>query len=266
MDYRQFNLMNDLGETYRLTIANKYGAGFAYDVKGLGAEESTTYQQIGTRFGLLTDKINQQKINGVISFFNPHAYENYVKFALFCQHKPLKLYYRTPAGEYWRDGIVTKIEKSESAESLKAVIEFTASGLWYRPFEVSGTNSVSIFSESANEAGLHIIIKGTMSTPQWSQSVDGTEILTGRLEDKVTATGNTISAAINTDYTLHIRTDTIPYRIYKVYDYTGEVTDMYINSDWSTERFCLLQHGDNVIQCASATRIRVEGREEYETI
>lgn len=266
MDYRQFNLMNDLGETYRLTIANKYGAGFMHDVSGLGFEEATTYQQIGNRYGLLTDKINQKKIKGVISFFQPHAYENYEKFVLFCQHKPLKMYYRTPAGEYWRDGSVTTIEKSESADSLKATAEFTASGLWYRPFEVEGTNAVSIASESTNESGLHIIIKGAMSAPLWTQTVDGVQILTGKLENKTQASGNIISATITADDTLHIRTDTIPYRIYKVYDYTGEETDMYINSDWNTERFALLQYGDNVIRCQSATSVKVEGRVEYETI
>lgn len=264
MDYRQFNLVNDQGETYRLTLSNKYGAGFLHEVKNLGTEEATTFQQIGNRFGLLTDVINQRKINGIINFFNPRSYESYMRFALFCQHKPLKMYYRTPAGEFWRDGIVTKIEKSESAESLKAAIEFTATSLWYQNYKVTGTTEVDINSDSINASGCHIAITGVMASPTWSQTVNGETEITGVLEDK-TEGGVTVSAAIAAGETLHIRTDVIPYEIYKT-DGNGVKTDMYKNSKWDTERFCLIRYGLNVITCSAASSVTVEGRREYETV
>lgn len=265
MDYRQFNLINDKDETYRLTLANRYASAFMHDVTGLGKEESAEYQQIGNVFGLRTDKINQKKINGIIKFFEPHAYQNYLKFALFCQKKPLKLYYRTPSGEYYRDGIVSKIEKSENADSLQATIEFTAMSLWYQPFNLSGTTEVSVLSDSMNASGCHISIMGQMSSPMWQQNIDDVVRITGVLENKTLSDGTVLSPELGEADTLHIRTDTIPYRIYKT-DRHGVETDLYGNSKWDTERFCLIECGENKIMCAAATSIEVEGRIEYETV
>ncbi len=264
MDYRQFNLVNSLGETYRLTIAARYGAAFIHDITEMGSESSSEFQQIGNQFGIISDRINQKNITGVIRFFQPRAYENYAKFILFAQHKPLMLYYRTPAGEFWRDGIITKIDKSENADVLQATIKFSATSLWYQHFEIDGTTSAEINSESVNQSGCHITITGAMAAPAWAQTIDGETVITGALEDK-TVDGNTVSAAISAGESLHIRTDTMPYQIYKI-DGNEDRTDMYINSDWSTERFCLIGYGDNEISCAGAESIKVEGRIEYETI
>lgn len=262
---RRFDLINSLGETYRLTLADKYGAAFMHDVTGLGAEQDAEFQQIGNRFGLLNDKINQKTITGIIKFFQPRAYENYIRFTLFCQHAPLKIYYRTDAGEFWRDGIVTKIDKSENAESLKATIDFEATSLWYTPYSLEGINTVNILSESKNESGCHITITGTLSAPYWTQSVNGQQIVVGRLENKTGADGGTISPAISAGEKLHIRTDVSPYRIYKTNNMNVE-TDLYFNSNWNTERFCLIQYGHNVISCPNAVKVEVEGRIEYETV
>lgn len=262
---REFDLINSLGETYRLTIANRYGAAFLHDVNGLGSDQDAEFQQIGNRFGLLNDKINQKTISGTVKFFQPRAYDNYLRFTLFCQHSPLKIHYRTDSGEFWRDGVVTKIEKSESGNSLKATIDFTATSLWYQPFSLEGINSVDILSDSKNESGCHIIITGTLSAPYWTQSVDGQSVVIGRLENKTGADGGTISPAISAGEKLHIRTDTSPYRIYKTNNMNVE-TDLYFNSDWNTERFCLIQFGHNVISCPNAVKVEVEGRVEYETV
>lgn len=264
MDYRQFNLINEKGETYRLTLADRYGAAFLHDVTGMGADETATYQQIGNEFSIATEKINQKTISGMIKFVNSHAYQSYVKFTLFCQHKPLKLYYRTPAGEYWREGIVSKIEKSENSESLVANIDFTATSLWRQPYRVTGTTSVEILSNTKNESGCHIMIRGQMSSPSWTHKVDGSTRVTGQLENKTLPSGQTISAAIGANDVLHIRTDVTPYEIYKT---TGSVkTDMYRCSKWNTGRFCLVEYGKNLITCANATSIEVEGELEYETV
>lgn len=264
MDIRQFNLVNDAGETYRLTLSNRYGAAFFHDVTNLGSEESAQYQQIGNIFGKLSTRISQKSIQGVIKFTQPRAYENYKKFVLFCQHKPLKIYYRTPSGEYWRDGEVTKIDKSENADVLQASIQFTAASLWYQPFILEGIDRVDILSDSVNESGCHISIQGVFEEPQWEQQIDGAVIRQGKLENK-TENGATISAAIQSGETLHIRTDTIPYKIYKT-NPMGVITDMYRNSKWDTERFCLIGYGHNVIRANNAINIKVEGRLEYETI
>lgn len=265
MDYRQFNLVNDLGETYRLTLADRYGAAFLYDVNGMGSEETATYQQIGNRFNITTRKINQQTISGTIKFVNPYAYQNYDRFVLFCQHKPLKIYYRTPTGEFWRDGIVSSIEKNEDSNSLVATISFMATSLWYQPVISSGTTSASIISNSKNASGCHIKIQGQMTSPTWSQAVNGVNRVTGKLEQKTLPDGRTVSAALGSGETLHIRTDTMPYEIYKTTS-GGVKTDMYICSKWDTKRFCLIEYGENTITCSGASNIEVEGRLEYETV
>lgn len=264
MNYRQFNLINSEGETYRLTLANKH-SGFLYNVAGMGADESAEFQQIGNHFGILSDKINQGTLSGTIKFFKPNAYQEYLRFVLFTQKKPLTMHYRTPAGEFFRDGVVTNISKSEGDNQLRADIEFTCTSLWYQEFVLSGTTSVNIQSESMNESGCHIIIEGPVNTPGWSQTVGGTNVITGALVNRTDVNGDMISAAISSGELLHIRTDTMPYRIYKT-DSNGTETDLYGCSDWSTDRFCLIRYGENVISCNGATSITVEGRIEYETV
>ncbi len=114
---RQFNLVNGEGQVYTLTVSNKY-TGFLATADGLGYEKSNEYQKIGSSFIQLTDSIIQKVISGVVYFFQPYAYQEFSKFALFCQSKDLTLYYRTPTGEYRKDGSITKIEKSEGAKRL----------------------------------------------------------------------------------------------------------------------------------------------------
>lgn len=251
---RTFNLMNSEGAAYTLTIANKYN-GFLSTVDGLGYEEAPEYQQIGNNYDRLMDNINQGVISGIIQFFNPYEYQAYSRFALFCQDKKLTLYYRTPTGLYKRDGSITKIEKSEGKDSLKVKIEFTATSLWYQEIEqtASGT-SITIISESAIESPCHVTFKpsAAITALTWSHAIDGVTKITGGL------TGISVS----TSQTLHIRTDTNPYKIYR----NTEATNYYSKSDFSKKRFILLGKGTNVITFNTSGTIGVEGRILYETV
>ena len=125
---RTFDLVNSDGVAYTLTYVDSY-TGFLYNVSGLGAEHKATYQKIGNEYELIKDEMNQGKISGVIFFMSAYPYQEYLRFADFCQDKKLKLHYRTPAGEFFRDGKITKLEKNENGGAMK--IKF-ASGRFSR--------------------------------------------------------------------------------------------------------------------------------------
>lgn len=255
---RQFNLIDSEGQAYTLTVANRY-TGFLTSASGLGYEKTSDYQKIGNDYEPLTDNINQGVISGVIRFFNPHAYQFFSKFALFCQDKNLTLLYRTPTGEYRRKGSITKIEKSEGEDLLKVKIDFTATSLWYQELKrKTNAAALSVKSESVIESPCCLSFTGVTksnATLAWSQSLNNTSIMTGELD------GVTIAA---TD-TVYIRTDTNPYQIYKVSS-GGTKTDLYGKSDFGTKRFPMLYKGVNVFTVTGATEISIEGRVLYETV
>lgn len=254
---RTFNLVNGEGQVYTLTVSNKY-TGFLATADGLGYEKSNEYQKIGSSFTQLTDSISQKVISGVVYFFQPYAYQEFSKFALFCQSKDLTLYYRTPTGEYRKDGSITKIEKSEGADSLKVKIEFTPVSLWYQSFkEVSTNGSIKIYSESQIESPCCLSFKGITKnneTLAWSQNHDDVEIMTGELDNVTIAATDTV----------YIRTDTNPYKIYKMSQ--GVEGDLYGKSDFATKRFPILYKGVNEIIVTGASEITVEGKILYETV
>ena len=258
IEIRQFNLINGGGETYTLTVSNKY-TGFLGVVDGLGYEKSPEYQKVGNEYTQLTDTINQGVISGVIVFFQPHAYQNFTKFARFCQSDDLTLCYQIPTGLFMKKGSVTKIEKSEGNDSLKVKINFTPRTLWYQDISAEiADSSLTIHSDSLVESPCCLSFSGvavTDSTLEWSQEVNGVEIMTGALG------GVTIDA---TD-TVYIRTDTNPYQIYKV-DSENVKTDLYAKSDFSTARFPLLYMGENEFIITGASSIKVEGKLLYETV
>ena len=255
---RQFNLVNGEGQVYTLTVSNKY-TGFLATADGLGYEKSNEYQKIGSSFIQLTDSIIQKVISGVVYFFQPYAYQEFSKFALFCQSKDLTLYYRTPTGEYRKDGSITKIEKSEGADSLKVKIEFTPTSIWYQSFKESNADdSIKIYSESQVESPCCLSFTGitkTNETLSWSQELNDVEIMTGELDEVTIASTDTV----------YIRTDTNPYQIYKISSENVK-TDLYGKSDFATKRFPILYKGVNEFIVTGASEITVEGRILHETV
>lgn len=257
---RTFDLINSKGEVYSLALTNSY-MGFMYDVDGLGAEHETTYQKIGESYDVLQDNFAQGEISGVVFFKSKRPYNEYMRFILFCQEKPLKLYYRTPVGEYYRDGIVSRIEKNEDGDTARAKITFTASSLWYKPIIETGTNQVRIISDTAIKCPCHIMIKPSSAATEitWRLWDEWGEIDNGALADIPEA------YKIGTTDTLHIRSDTNPYQIYKTLS-NGTKTDLYAYSVFSSTRFIRLKKGYNNISCTTAAEMTVEARLYYETV
>lgn len=255
-EIRTFDLVNSEGEAYNLTIANRY-TGFLGEVTGLGYERSPEYQQVGTNFIEIADGINQKVISGVIKFFQPHAYQSFSRFSLFCQDKNLTLYYRTPTGLFMRDGAVTKIDKSEGEDVLQIKIDFTTTSHWYQKTTAhSDSAEITITSDSMIESPCCLAFQKALSAESvtWNQYVDGVQVLTGTL--------NNITASAAS--WIYVRTDTNPYEIYKMSGTTK--TDLYASSDFSTARFPMIQKGVNTFAVTGATSMKVEGRVLYETV
>lgn len=278
---RYFKLINHNGTEYDVTVKNR---AFLFNISGLGYESENEFQRIGEHFGILSDHYAQGQIAGFVKFWQPGAEEEYFNFAQFCQNKPLTLVY-SPNGqhEYMRDGVVTSIAKTDSAEgALQADIVFTAASLWYKtvyalsdaiergegkryPYKYpyrygsGATGSISIMSDSFADAPVRLIIFGPAINPAWRHY----------LNNELCATGK-VNATIEEGRRLIIDTTGVPYSIAQYNALNELVSDLYQNSDFSTERFIRLGHGNNVISisndAASLPRIAVEARVEYATV
>ena len=257
---RTFDLINNSGQVYTLSLLSHH-TGFFYSVEGLGAEHDTTYQKIGETYDILKDEFAQGKISGIVFFHSKYPYHEYMRFAQFCQDTPLRIHYRTPVGDYYRDGMVSQIEKNEDGETAKAKITFTASSLWYKSITITGTNQVRITSDSNILSPCHIMIKPSSAATSiiWRLWDEWGEVDNGALADIPEA------YKIGTTDTLHIRSDTNPYQIYKTSS-GGTKTDLYAYSVFSSTRFIRLKKGYNNISCTTAAEMTVEARILYETV
>ena len=265
---RTFNLINSAGEVYSLSLTNSY-SGFLYNVEGLGAEHAATYQKIGETYDLLNDDINQGEISGVIFFRSKRPYNEYMRFVQFCQETPLKLYYKTPVNEYYRDGMVTKIEKNEGGETARATITFTTTSLWYKEVSAVATSfssspyEIEIISDSAIDCPCHLSATGmTISNGDltWTQLV---EVRAGLWRQ--VSNGKISGFSLASSNVFHVRTDTNPYKIYKMIG--SAESDLYAFSDFSTPRFIFLKKGVNKFSVSVApSELKIEGRLLYETV
>lgn len=229
---RTFDLINNKGEAYPLSRYNSF-SGFFGDVEGLGMDHDATYQKLGNVYDLLQDNINQGEISGVVYFQSKYPYQEYARFVEFCQETPLKLRYVNPVGEYYRDGVVSKIEKNEDGSPRQAKIVFTASSLWYRPIEVHRDyHQITVVSDSSKESPCELIFETTyaITALNWEQYLNGTRIMQGAISDISIAQGEKIV----------IRTDTMPYQLYQEPN-----TDLYSKSDFTKARFPYLYKGTN---------------------
>ena len=257
---RTFDLLNSEGQAYTLTISHRY-TGFLTTAEGLGFENSPEYVRIGNSYERLTDNLNQGVISGIVQFFNPYAYQKFSAFAEFCQDKNLTLFYRTPTGLFKKDGAVTKIEKSEGDDSLKVKIEFTATSLWYEEIlkTVEGS-TIHILSDSSIESPCDVAVTGfdvVSANLSWKWKTES------ELGYKY---GRLFSIDLGSSYTLHIRSDTNPYQIYK--QLSDAKINLYQSSDFARPRFIFLGKGDNEITFENVTvgTFTVSARIYYETI
>lgn len=252
---REFTLENNSGETYRLNDTSH----FFESPEGLGFKKNTKYKKIGDRFMVVSEEYEQPELSGKIDFraeTKEAIYQKYTAFCRFLDDTPLTMHY-TAGAHHMIDVQADEIEKGEieAIKGLSVEIKFKALTFFYDEYKESGTESVTVESDSRIESGCHIEIKGRLVNPEWIQTVDGVEVCRGK-----------INGTIQDEETLHIRTDMVPaWEIYKT-DAAGNRTDLYDLSDYSTDRFVMILKGTNTISCEGASSISVGGGISYASV
>lgn len=278
---RYFKLINNNGAEYDITVRN---SALLYNVSELGYDVEAQFERIGSRHGLISYNLAQKNIAGTVRFWQPRAEDAYFDFAQFCQIRPLRMVY-SPDGakEYFRDGIVSKIGKSDSSEgALKAEIIFSATSLWYKEFSEynnattdgegkeydyeydykyadTGTQTLTIMSDSYEDCPTRFTIYGYAKNPSWRHYVNNILTTTGKVTGEIEAGRKLVVDTIGDQYSI------------QQLDLADQiVSDLYQNSDFETGRFITLKHGENVISVAhegaEAVRIAIEARVEYATV
>lgn len=269
-----FTLINASGDTLDIVLSRR----FAYDVAGMGYERNAEFVQAGNRFIPLDTRFAQGKIGGSMRFAPLTGYADYYGFARFTDNAPLTLKYDNSNGTYFRDVIMSKIERSELVTSDDRVIAFDllTLGLWYRaatainngeqtggkiytysyPYTYGEPAGVlRMQSDSYEDSPAKLTIFGPVTNPTWRHFVNGEEIATGGII-------GTIAEGLK----LVIDATQTPYTITSQDSYGNTVTNLYELSDFSTERFIILRHGSNVVTVEGGTQVMLEGRLSYASV
>ena len=277
-----FVLINASGQ--RQEIVKK--ARHAFDVSGIGFRRNESYAQVGNRFVPLDNRYQQGKLNGSMRFAFP-AYADYYALVRFIDDSPLTLEYTNSTGVFYRDVIVSSVERSELVTSGDRVLSFelAALGLWYRlqtevnngeatngkiyavdeddtpigyeyPYTYGESAGVlRIQSDSYEDSPAKLTIFGPVTNPTWAHYVNGVQVATGG-----------ITATVLSGHKLVIDATVTPYSIC-VYDMQNTlITDVYGLSNFATERFIILKHGSNVVTVTGGTEIMIEGRINYAAV
>lgn len=276
---RTFTLFDTDGAEYSLTAS---GTAFFHTIDGLGFERSMDFQQVDEQFWLLQNKVVQNVVSGTVYFWKDDCESQYFTFAKFCRNEPLKIKYNPGHGEYYRNGYVKTIKRGDgSGNPRSATIQFVCTTPWYKvvqkyndgtasdgkiydyTYDFTYTDAVPgslIYdNDSFHDCPTKLIINGPATNPVWRHYVDGDLVATGA-----------VTGTIASGYKLIIDTTTMPWSI-KQYNSLGTlVSDMYQLSDFSTERFIRLAHGQNVISVtddgSDVVTLALEARIEYDTI
>lgn len=276
---RTFTLIDNDGNTYDVTAKNDL---FFYGVEGLGYAQTTEFQRIEDRYALLNNYTSQAKIKGTIKFWQPDAERKYFDFAQFCQNGPIRMKYNPGHGEFYRNGVISEIVRTDGTGSeLRVTLTFMAQTPWYKSvsahndgqivggkvydytfdytYSSAVVNSVSVESDSYQSSPVKLIIYGPATNPSWRHYLNNVLQTSGKI------TGNVLA-----NHKLIIDTTTIPYSI-KQFDMLGnEVSDMYQLSDFSTERFIRFGKGRNTVSVqadnTNTLNVGVEAQIEYATV
>lgn len=289
MNVRTFTLIDASGNSYDLQTQNR----FLHTPEGLGYEESTTYQDFGSRFAVLDEGLAQSVVKGVIVFTGntrKDIYDKFFQFAKFTRNAPLTLQYTPIFDTFSRRCRVAKIDKTEiSAGVLQVNVEIACMTQWYQvksqynsgvigngkqyalqdsgiyaydyPYQYSDNvkQSVSIQNDGNEESPCKVVIMGYAVNPTWNHYVNGELFATGALQ-----------ATIAANHKLVIDTTVIPYTIRELDMFNNLVRDAYQLSDFSTERFIRLQPGLNRITAShtgsNVITVGVEAQIEYATV
>lgn len=276
---RTFRLYDNDGNRYNATSKDHL---FFYKIDGLGFTQEAEFQRIEDRYALLNNYIAQNKITGIIRFWQPQAELQYFNFAQFCQNQPIMMDYNNNYGTYSRRGLITKIERSDgNGNPLEIKIEFTAETPWFKTvseynegtivggkvydytydytYSDSVVNTVSIDSDSYQSSPVRLVIFGEAVNPTWRHYLNNVLVSTGKVNGTVLA-----------NHRLIIDTTTIPYGIKQVDALGNLISDMYQQSDFSTSRFVRFGHGKNTVTFGAdntnVLNVGVEAEIEYATI
>lgn len=289
MNVRTFKLIDASGNSYDLQTQNR----FLHTPEGLGYEESTTYQDFGSRYAALDEGLAQSVVKGVITFTGgsrEEIYNKFFEFAKFTRNAPLTLEYTPIFDTFLRKCRVSRVVKTEiSAGVLQVNVEIACMTQWYQiksdynsgivgdgkmyALQDSGINaykytyqysnnikqSVTIQNDSNEESPCRVIIYGYAVNPIWNHYVNGELFASGAADMTVAA-----------NHKLVIDTTTIPYTMRELDMFNNLVRDAYQLSDFSTERFIRLQPGQNRITLthtgSNTIAVGVEAQIEYATV
>lgn len=247
---RKFKLFNAVGQSYDLNDTRS----FFHSPEGLGFETENEFERVGNQFLLTEERIKQPEPEGQIRFRDYQSFNDFIKFL---QKKPLKLQY-IAADTYYLNAVVRRIDKRElELIGLNVSIKFNGLGLWYKDvvksidemeaigkiypygypylYADSSQGIIKIESDSEIESPIVITIMGPCSNPAYTHYVNGRPVASGKIIYDLPA-GHRMQISSK-----------VPYAIKELDDMGNEVQDLYGKSDFSTERFLLIQNGTNEI-------------------
>ena len=144
---RQFNLINEKGQTYSLMDVENYC--LLTSPTGLGFSYSIEYEQLGNTFVQSLKKIQQGKIAGQVNFSSYENYRNYVDF--IAKSETIKLQYTIPYKEgnktFYRDIDISSTSKGEIQPNgfISEQVDINCKSLWYekiaQQYQISSTSN-----------------------------------------------------------------------------------------------------------------------------
>lgn len=260
---RKFKLYNAVGESYDLNDTKT----FFHDIAGMGFEKDDDYEQVGYQYIKMEEAIKQPAPSGKIKF---STYADYLGFIRFLQKTPLTLEY-TAAEVFYLSCECQRLQKTElETIGLDCDVSFIGLGQWYQrivcqignterlgktyPYRYSYTYAdnrqgiVEIESRSEIESPAKLIIIGKSTNPAWIHYVNGVAFVSGKL-----------NCTVEEGHRIVVSSEE-PYSIIETDDYGNEIENRYQDSDFNTERFIMLQRGNNRIAFTH------EGEEEIKII
>lgn len=130
---RQFNLINDIGQTYSLMDIENYC--LLTKPTGLGFSYSIEYEQLGNTFIQSLKKLQQGKISAQVNFLGYQNYKDFIDF--IARSKDIKLQYTIPYNAdkrtFYRDIDIQMVSKSEIQPNgiISEQISINCKSLWY---------------------------------------------------------------------------------------------------------------------------------------
>lgn len=209
---RQFNLINEKGQTYSLMNIQEYC--LLTSPTGLGFSYSIQYEQLGNTFVQTLRKLEQGKINGQVNFLNYQNYKNYVDF--IAKSSEIKLQYTIPYKEisktFYRDIDIQSTSKGEMQPNgvIQEQVSINCKSLWYekiaQQYQISATSNevrwdfrfdsywsgytvreLDYINTGHVDASLEIAIDGECVNPSIKLYIEGTLFQTVTVSDTINA-------------------------------------------------------------------------------